>query len=311
MSDAAEDAIRQAAQRLRDAGESAPLPGRDPVNRPMINNWVEALGDTNPVYVDDAAARAAGHHGVVAPPAMIQVWTMRGLRGTRSPDDPLGVMTAVLDDAGYSSVVATNCEQTYHRYLRPGEELTVTARLDDVVGPKRTGLGEGYFVTTRNTWWADGEPVAEMLFRILKFRPEPEQQQAPPTRIVRPVIGHDTAFFWEGTSLGELRVQHCPECGTLRHPPGPTCMSCGADKPDYIVASGRGTVFSYVVHHHPAVPGKDLPFVVALVELEEGVRMLGELRGVTPAEVEIGMPVEVALARVDDELTLPNWRPRR
>jgi hypothetical protein len=87
------------------------------------------------------------------------------------------------------------------------------------------------------------------------------------------------------------------------------CPSCGADKQDWVVASGRGTVFSYVVHHHPPVPGKQLPFVVALVELEEGVRMLGELIDVDPAAVRVGLPVQLALTRIDDELTLPFWRP--
>jgi uncharacterized OB-fold protein len=156
-----------------------------------------------------------------------------------------------------------------------------------------------------------GEPVAEMLFRVLKFRP-PEARPAVADRsqMLRPVISHDTAFFWEGTAAGELRVQRCPSCATLRHPPGPMCPSCGDEKPDYVVASGRGEVFSFVVHHHPKVPGKTLPFVVALVELEEGVRMLGELVDVDPADVAIGMPVEVALTRIDDELTMPYWRPR-
>ena len=87
------------------------------------------------------------------------------------------------------------------------------------------------------------------------------------------------------------------------------CMSCGAANPDHVVASGRGTVFSYVVHHAPRVPGKTPLFVVALVELEEGVRMLGEMVDVDPAAVTIGMPVQVALTRIDDELTLPFWRP--
>ncbi len=77
------------------------------------------------------------------------------------------------------------------------------------------------------------------------------------------------------------------------------------------MAAGRGTVFSYVVHHHPKVPGKQLPFVVALVELEEGVRMLGELIDADPAAVSVGLPVEIALTRIDDELTLPFWRPAR
>jgi hypothetical protein len=67
-------------------------------------------------------------------------------------------------------------------------------------------------------------------------------------------------------------------------------------------------VYSYVVHHHPPVPGKTLPIVVALVELPEGVRMLGELIGTDPDKVEIGMPVRVAFDRVDDELTMPVWR---
>jgi 3-oxo-4,17-pregnadiene-20-carboxyl-CoA hydratase alpha subunit len=306
------DEILAAVAEIKAAGECAPKPARDPVNLPMINNWVEALGDANPIYVDPAAARAAGHPGPVAPPAMIQVWTMGGLHHKRPYDDPLGRVMQVFDDAGYTSIVATNCRQTYHRYLEHGEELALTTSLEEVVGPKRTALGEGWFVTTKNTWYAGAEPVAEMMFRVLKFRPESNDAAAPsepaPAQL-RPVISHDTAFFWEGTAAGELRVQHCPACGRLRHPPGPMCPNCGDEKPDYIVASGRGKVFSYVVHHHPPVPGKTLPFVVALVELEEGVRMLGELIDVDVSAVRVGMPVQVALTRIDDELTMPHWRP--
>lgn len=303
--------ILAGAEAIRADGESAPRAGRDPVNQPMVNSWVEALGDDNPVYVDDDAARAVGFDGVVAPPAMIQVWTMAGLHGSRGADDPMSRIVTLLDDAGYTSVVATNCEQTYHRYLRPGEQLSVTTALEDVVGPKRTALGEGWFVTTRNTWYCDGEPVAEMLFRVLKFAPGTGAAAAEPARVVRPMISQDTAFFWEGTGVGELRIQRCPECHTVRHPPGPMCPSCGGSKPDHVVAAGTGEVFSYVVHHHPAVPGRSAPFVVALVELDEGVRMLGELLDVDPSQVRVGMPVELALTRVDDDLTLPNWRPRR
>jgi hypothetical protein len=311
--------ITAAAEGIRMLGESAPRAARDAVNLPMINNWVEAIGDANPIYVDAAAAVAAGHPGPVAPPAMIQVWTMGGLHGQRSSDDPLGLMMAALDEAGFTSVVATNCEQTYHRYLLHGEQLSVTTVLDDVVGPKQTGLGVGWFVTTRNVWYSGDEPVAEMMFRVLKFRPPatarpptaaaPSTAAPPPASVVRPMTSQDTEFFWEGTAAGELRIQHCPACGTLRHPPGPMCPSCGGEKPDYVVAAGRGTVFSYVVHHHPQVPGRAVPFVVALVELAEGVRMLGELLDIDPHQVAIGMPVEVALTRVDGELTLPCWRP--
>jgi uncharacterized OB-fold protein len=288
--------ITDAAALVAARGESARRKAPDPVNQAMIRHWVEAIGDTNPLYAD----------GLVAPPAMAQVWTMYGLRGERPPDDPLGAMTAILDEAGFTSVVATNCEQTYHRYLRAGEHVSVSSRLAGVAGPKRTALGEGWFVTTLSTWYVDDEPVAEMMFRILKFRP----RTATPSGVLRPVVSQDTEFFWDGTAAGELRIQRCGECKGLRHPPGPACPECGALKPEYVVASGFGEVYSYVVHHHPPVPGKELPFVVALVELAEGVRMVAELVGIAPGEVRVGLPVLAAFVRVDDELTLPVWRPR-
>lgn len=371
--------IPEALAKLAATGPSAPRAGRDPVNLPMINNWVEALGDTNPIYVDEAAARAAGHPGIVAPPAMAQVWTMNGLHGVRAPDDPLGLATQLLDDAGYTSVVGTNCEQTYHRYLRPGEEVTVTSRLSEFKGPKRTGLGDGWFLTFTTSWHVGDELVTEMLFRILKFAPAAAAPAAAgsaaasdaapsagaasaaapaggapaaavagavvvadradgvaagaevaavgvvgtegvtaggdgaasidtaPEGRVGPVISRDTEFFWAGTELGELRIQRLPD-GTLRHPPVPALWQDKAEPTDYVVAAGTGTVFSFVVHHAPKVPGRVLPFVVALVELDEGVRMLGELRGIDPAEVAIGAPVRAAFERLPDGTVLPYWQ---
>ncbi|SDO41491.1 hypothetical protein SAMN05421507_102457 [Lentzea jiangxiensis] len=289
--------IEKEAARVAEQGESAPRLARDPVNLPMIRNWLEALGDEHPGYTE------------VAPPAMVQVWTMAGLRGQRSPDDPLGQMMAILDEAGYTSVVATNSDQTYHRYLGVGEQLSVTTSLEDVTGPKRTGLGEGWFVTTRSTWWVGDEAVAEMRFRVLKFKParKPEpRRREPGAQAIRPSVNRDTEYFWEGTRQGELRIQRCGGCGLLRHPPGPMCPECGATKPTYLVSDGYGVVYSYVVHHHPQVPGKQTPFVIALVELDEGVRMLGELDG----EPSIGQRVEVVFTEIDDELTMPSWRPR-
>ncbi|MFI5084119.1 MAG: DNA-binding protein, partial [Streptosporangiales bacterium] len=147
---AAEDAIRAAAARLAASGDSRPRAARDPVNLPMIRNWTEAIDPGTPDDPD------------TAPPAMIQVWTMPGLHGIRADDDPLGQMSNVLDEAGYTSVVATNCDQAYHRYLKVGEQLSVRSALLDVTGPKRTALGEGWFVTTRSTWFSGDEPVATM-----------------------------------------------------------------------------------------------------------------------------------------------------
>jgi hypothetical protein len=289
--------IEKEAARIAEQGESAPRLARDPVNLPMINNWLEALGDQHPGYTE------------VAPPAMVQVWTMGGLHGQRTSDDPLGAMMAILDEAGFTSVVATNSDQTYFRYLKVGEHVSVTSSLEDVTGPKRTALGEGWFVTTRSTWYVGDEPVAEMRFRVLKFRPAEKAEpkvEAPQPQAIRPAINRDTEYFWEGCRARELRIQRCGQCGLLRHPPGPMCPECGATKPKYLVSEGRGVVYSYVVHHHPQVPGKQTPFVIALIELDEGVRMLGELAG----EPSIGLPVEVVFTKVDDELTMPSWRPR-
>jgi hypothetical protein len=308
----------------------------------MIRNWVEAIGDASPVYTDAELAAESVHGTLVAPPAMIQVWTMPGLHrglqhgglqhgdlqhgglqhGSRADDDPLGQMSQALEAAGYTSIVATNCDQVYYRYLRVGEQVSVRASLVDVTGPKRTALGEGWFVTTRSTWHAGDEAVATMDFRILRFRP-PAARVTSPVPVMRPLVSPDTEFFWAGAAAGELRIQRCGNCAALRHPPGPMCPQCGSAQsgsaqsgsiqggaagPGYLTAAGTGEVYSYVVHHHPPVPGKQLPIVVALVQLPEGVRMVGELIGVSPDQVRIGLPVQVEFVRVDDELTLPAWR---
>ena len=279
----------------------------------MVDHWLDAIGDRNPIYVDDAAAKAAGHPGVVAPPAMIQVWTMAGLGGVRADDDPLGKILGLFDEAGYIGVVATNCEQTYHRYLRAGEEVSVSAELTDVVGPKQTALGEGFFITQKITWQSGGDDVAEMVWRIMKFRPRdsaPSVSAVPadldPEQMIRPAASRDTAFFWDGINAHELRIQKRPD-GTLQHPPAPALWNDKDVPTDYVVANGKGTVFSFVVHHAPQVPGRTLPFVIALVELAEGVRMLGELRGIDPAKVEIGMDVRATYIDFPAGESGPAW----
>jgi uncharacterized protein len=310
------DDITAAAERVRAEGKSKPRKGRHPVNQPMIDHWTDAMGDRNPIYSDEAAATAAGHPGIVAPPAMIQVWTMMGLGGVRPDDDPLGKILELFDAAGYVGVVATNCEQTYHRYLRPGEEVSVSAELTDVVGPKRTALGEGFFITQRISWTVDDEDVAEMMWRIMKFRPAEQDQPASSVpddldaaSMMRPASSKDTKFFWDGVNAHELRIQKRGD-GTLQHPPVPALWADAGREvapSDYLVASGRGAVFSFVVHHAPKVPGRTLPFVIALVELEEGVRMLGELRGVDPEQVTIGMPVRATYIDFPEGETGPAW----
>jgi len=123
---------------------------------------------------------------------------------------------------------------------------------------------------------------------------------------VRPMVNRDSQFFWDGTRAGELRIQVCAACGATRFPPGPACQSCDAYDRGYQVASGEGTVFSYVVHRHPPIPGKELPVVIALIDLDEGVRMVGEVADVD--DLSIGDRLRVDFTQVDDELTLPIWR---
>jgi uncharacterized OB-fold protein/acyl dehydratase len=287
------DRLMTLAEELAAEGERLAPPCPDPVNAAMIRNWTQALGDRSPLWDE------------VAPPAMIQVWSMPGL--AEKAETAADRVLASLNEGGFSGVVATNCEQTYDRYVRHGERLRPTVRFGGVTGPKTTALGEGYFVTWYQSWYSGDERVAEMLFRVLKFTPR--GGGAARRHPLRPAIGPDTRFFWDGVDAGELRVQRCAECGELRHPPGPMCPRCHATKRDHVAASGGGTVHSYVVHHHPPVPGLEPPFVVALVELDEGVRMVGNVLGCPPEDVHVGMRVELAFQKMDDELTLPQWRP--
>ncbi len=317
----------------------------DEVNLPMIRHWVEAMGDHNPVYVDDEAARDAGFPGIIAPPTMLQAWIMRGLRasmevdraraeGQAGGDSSIDRLMAMLDAAGYTSVVATNCDQHYVRPLVPGDRIEVSSVIDDVSPEKATGLGVGRFVTTRLEFTdQDGEPVATMVFRILKFRPRPSTSAAGPTqgdqtdgaagdaaagvpsgepprpKRPRPALTQDNRFFFEGAKEHKLLIQRCTNCGTLRHPPRPACAVCRSFDWDTVTASGRGTVYSYVVNHHPQVPAFDYPLVVALVELEEGTRLVANVAGMTPDQVSIGMPVVAGFEEFDEELTLPVFRP--
>jgi uncharacterized OB-fold protein len=298
------DWIMAEAERLKALGETEPRLARDPVNQPMINNWLEALGETDPRFTTGEA-----------PPAMAQVWTMYGLDPRRPEGDLLHGAMQMLDAAGFTAVLGTNCDQSYERYLRVGEQVAITTRLESVVGPKTTGVGEGYFVTTVNSWWvgygADRELVASMLFRVLKYKPATRLRDASPpaadrSQIIRPVRNRDTEFYWEGTARGELRIQKCNACGLLRHPPGPLCPSCHAADRGHVVASGRGTIFSFVVHHAPRMPGRELPVTLALVELDEGVRMVATVAG-APEDLAIGDPVVAGFDRLDDETTLPTW----
>jgi uncharacterized OB-fold protein len=128
-----------------------------------------------------------------------------------------------------------------------------------------------------------------------------------------PSASPDTQFFWDGVHDHRLLVQRCDGCGTLRHPPRPMCPQCNALEWSAIEASGRGTVHSFVMPQHPPMPwfddrnGGDV--IVVLVDLEEGTRLVSNVVGVAPTDVEIGMPVEVSYEHFDGDVVLPLFRP--
>ncbi|MCF3100301.1 OB-fold domain-containing protein [Streptomyces roseoverticillatus] len=269
----------------------------------MIRHWCEAMGDTNPAYTGDDA---------IAPPAMLQAWTMPGLSGASSARTPAyDELFALLDGAGYTAVVATDCEQEYVRPLRPGDRLTFDTVIETVSPRKTTRLGAGYFITTTMRVRAGGELAGTHRFRILKYAPAPVQPPAPtrPAR-PRPVINRDNAPFWEGVAAHKLLIQRCTACGTLRFPWLPGCGRCGSPAWGTVEACGSGTVHSYVVVHHPPFPAFDPPYAVALVELAEGVRMISNITGVPYDGVRIGISVELEFIRVDGEWELPVFRAR-
>ncbi len=295
--------------------EGPPYTCPDRVNEAMIRHWCEVLGDANPIYTDPEAGRASGHGGLVAPPTMLQTWDMRGY----PMHDPSLIrnkqreLHAVFDEAGYTGVVATDTEQEFHRYLRPGDQVVSETTIESISEEKATALGVGYFVVTRTEFRDEaGEPLGWLSFRVLKFKPS--QQPSAPTeaggapaapRRIRSPRGHDNAWWWEGCDERRLLIQQCSDCGKLRHPPGPMCGRCQSTRWESIEASGRGSVHSYTILHHPQVPGYEFPLPVGLIDLEEGVRVVANLRGVAPEDIHIGMKVECVFEEVDEEMVLP------
>jgi uncharacterized protein len=297
-----------------------PIVGPDEVNQAMIRHFVEAVGDENPVYTDAAAAKASGFPGVIAPPTMLQAWIMRGYRASMEnaagkPGTTTDEMMTFLDSGGFTSVVATDCQQDYKRPIVLGDRIAVSSSIESISPMKKTALGEGHFLTTRLEYTdAAGELVATMIFRILKFRPqragtnEPAAPAVDPSKRPRPAITQDSSFFFEGAGRNELLIQRCESCGRLRHPPRPGCPYCRSLDWGTVVASGRGTIFSYVIVHYPQAPGFEYPLPVVLVELEEGIRLISNVSGIDPEDLEIGMPVEVDFRSYGDDLTLPVFR---
>ena len=156
--------------------------GPDAVNQAMIRHWVDAMGDENPVYVDEEAAKRSVHGRIIAPAVMLQAWCMTGIKGRRAGGNPKQEeLMGLFDSAGFTSVVATNCEQEYDRMVHIGDHLRTRTVVESISEEKQTGLGVGHFLTTRVEYETlEGESVGRQMFRILKFRPGTGRSAASP-----------------------------------------------------------------------------------------------------------------------------------
>jgi acyl dehydratase len=151
----------------------------DPVNQPMIRHWAAAFEDDNPVYTDPEAAARSRFGEIVAPPLMLQTWTMAtpritGIaeRGGSPVEGTRATVLSLLDGAGFVGTLASNSEFEIVRYLRLGDVVSSTTVLESVSPEKQTRIGPGHFVTWVTTYTdAAGEVVGRQRFRILKFRP--------------------------------------------------------------------------------------------------------------------------------------------
>lgn len=189
MTDAGADDVRAGLERFvgQPLSAAGPAVAPDPVNVPMVRHWVDALDDRNPVYLDEQVARTTAFGTTVAPPAMLQTWTMArpqiegiAARGGAATEISGESVLGVLADAGYTATLATNSELEFLRYLRVGDHLSSSAVMESISERTATALGAGYFVTWVSTYVdQEGEPVGRQRFRVFRFAPGTAEPRGP------------------------------------------------------------------------------------------------------------------------------------
>jgi uncharacterized OB-fold protein/acyl dehydratase len=297
-----------------------PKKGHDNVNEAMIRHWVEIMGDESPVYTDNDAAKNSSKGGIIAPPAMLQAWSMEGysMAGDFVQDVQRGLHN-VFDEHGYTGVLGTNTSTEFYRDLKPGDEVTTHTIIDNISEQKATARGIGYFIETVTSFTdQDGEEVGKQVFRVLKFVPadsdsapaneSDDDTPAVPTRIASP-RGHDNGWWWDAIDEGKMLIQRCKSCQTLRHPPRPMCGKCQSIEWDSIESNMEGEVFSFTTLHYPKIPGYDYPLCCAVISLNEGTRIVANVVGIDHEEVTIGMKVKGKIEQVDEKTMLPQFYP--
>ena len=126
-----------------------------------------------------------------------------------------------------------------------------------------------------------------------------------------PVISGETMPFWTACQRGILLIQHCPQCGFYQFYPRALCSNCWSLSVDWIESSGEGQIWAYTVTYQNRTAGftKDLPYVLALVELKEGIKLFTNVIDCEPSDVKIGMSVKVTFTRANDKVSIPYFKP--
>ncbi len=276
----------------------------NPVSRTQVWQWCRAMGDSNPLYLDNDT--------VTAPPTMLQMWTFRDVKGNYAPGSTDKNVYEVLqrfDELGFSATVAVNYDQTYHSYLTEGDSVYSYSSIVNITDMKSTGLGKGYFVSERAEYYnQNNELFGEATVTYFKYKPPEKKPNALAIRKIeriRPVENYDSKHYWQGLREGKLLIQRCIQCNTTRHPPQPMCEQCQSTKWDCIESAGKGTLYSYTVIHYPEIPPFDYPNQIVLVDLEEGIRLASQFQGEALTDASIGMPVVAVIKEVQEGLCLP------
>lgn len=129
--------------------------------------------------------------------------------------------------------------------------------------------------------------------------------------VIHPEIDQDSAPYWESVKEHKVKIQKCDACGRVRFPPSPSCYYCGSLGGNWKSITGKGTIYSWIVIHHPVDKrlANEVPFAVALVELEEGPRIAGRVIECRPEEIKVGMSVKIQYQDIDTDLTLLDFKP--
>jgi len=208
--------------------------------------------------------------------------------GRKNEDEMLPKALADLIHTQLPASTVVDILQKTYASIPVGTEIIEALKVLDVSESQYSGMGPGVKIRRVHQYSnSAGALLAQTTVTALHFRPTPARPLWP-----QPMISRDNEFWWSAIDEGRLVIQRCSACGKLRHPPGPSCPVCNSLEWTGQSAQGTGRVYSYTVNHN-AFADLGTPYVVALIELAEGIRMVSNIVGVDPKKIEIGLPVEL------------------